>query len=596
MRLVLALLAMLSLPALADGGGDAPPATKCDPSPGLDTDGMPLCPQSVLDDSAWQLWKCSYGQVKVWHPPTKAEDAASQSLVRAWASERASGQSAALATEMLLAAKAMSAEICRAKTVTDSYLVVNVAPGIKDYAGGNLLLREVKASRVIMVLPHSDSDGYYSAGPQGFKGSKSLAYIGNGHKRGNVVQKEDSDFVHHLPNLAYDTAEDIFQAYKGSYLFHLHGDGTTKPKGLMRPQDGSAYSKAFMAAVEAATKVTEWDALNAGFTTDNLPFHSQVKSELPASIYQNQDQSIARIVSDLEKSSFLWESFAPSEDLVPAVAPSPSPSPKPYVAPQDPHAGTPKLTCVSIKYSDGKQLTTEAKCLTNAQMVSEFYARNSRGKLVPVAKTGVVTAPYPSTASNEGNDMALIKAKFPSDYWILPRFCSTASHAGSKIAWICGQLIWDSSHEFGHLISLQHSGTYLTPDGSYNQYGDHESVMGSHQSNLLTAPQYYWEGWTPALEVETYQGGAPKQYTLKKVNDFSGKGLATVIIPHTVMGDERDGFLSFSNGVEFHLANPGGGSALVQRGITDYKDPSGLEVKLVTKTDTTATVSVSATK
>lgn len=595
MKLLLVALALSSQIAFADGGvanGNAAPATQCDPSPGLDKDGMPLCPASVINDSAWQIWKCAYSQAKAWHTPTAAETAASKALVKAWVADRASGPSPELAAQMIAAAKVMGAEICRDKEGADSYLVVNAAPGVSDYSGGNLMLRETAASKVVIVAPHSDSDGYWSSAPYSMNaGSKALAFIGNGHRRGSVAQGETSDFVHHLPNLAYTTAEDIFQAYHGRYLLHLHGD-TATTKALMRPQDNSAYTKAFMAAVEKETKVSSWAGLNAGFTTDGLPFQAQVKAEISAGVWHNTP-SMARIVVELEKSSFLWDSGSPAVALA-EVLPTLTPDQVIPMPPQKPHSGTPKLTCVSIKYSDGRQLTTEAKCLANAQMVSDFYDHNSRGKLKFEAKAGQVSAPYPSTASGEGNDMALIKKAFPSDYWILPRVCSTASHAGSKIAWICGQLIYDSSHEVGHLISLEHAGSYLTPDGSYNEYGDHESVMSRYNSNLLTAPQYYWEGWTPPSEVALFTGKTT-EYMLKKVNDFSGPGLSTVAVPHEVMGDERDGFISFSNGIEFHLANPGGGSALVQRGITDYKDPSGLEIKLISKTPSAITFSVSIT-
>lgn len=538
---------------------------QCPAPSGADPDGMLRCPDVVAQDSAWRVWSCAYEQVKSWHPPSGAERAALKDFLGAWKLERSAGLAPATAKIMLASAQVMGAQVCRVHQDLpdgpDSFLVVYAAAGEKGYSGPNLLLRELdNVSKVAMILPHSDSDGYFQAGPIGFQKTHAFAYVGNGHHRtqGDGV----GDFVHHTPNLAYDAAVQIGALYKGSSWFHVHGDQAST-KGLYRPMDGAKIVKAWQEAVIAETRVTSFGALNAGFTVDgNLSTNSYVKSELPAVIYLKQPQSLARIFTHIEKDPFFWD-------------PKPLVEEEEFKAADKPVTGKKTLTCVSITYSDGRHMSDKAKCRANAQMVSAFYDHNSRGlfHLQPFAQE--IKAPYSSGDSNEGRDMQLIKSHFPSDYYILPRICQTSSHAGSKIAWICGSLIWDSAHEVGHLFGLAHAGV------PGDQYGDRESVMGNHQSNLLTAPQYDHQGWTPQTEIAVYSSGV-SEYTLKKINDFGASGLSTVIIPKERTGSDRDGYVSFSQGLEYH-GGGGGGSTLMGKTQTEYKDENGVDLKVISK-------------
>lgn len=589
--LAMALISCSAEPVLA---GDLP----CDQPDVLhpDTDGMPFCPPVVANQSAFAVYRCALADAKSFHKTTPAEKASTKDLI--------AGFKADSVPQILGAADKLGLQACRVKSADDSYLLVYTKPGVKDYSGAFYMFREKGASKVIIVSPHDDSDETFQDTKIGLAKSKAMMTISNGHRRSNGDGL--GDFVHDPcgENLGCIGTGFVGDMWPGSVWLHVHG--MVNPKVVLYRGRSPVFNRAYEKAIKDNTNI---DTLNPNFNADfsidkvvNTDFY--IKTEIPVRIHKANPLVIAKIVTEIETNDWAWPG-SKQAFVHPQSSPAPAAKPISWDGPlKDPHSGTPSLTCVVMTYSDGFHQTDPAKCLENAKMVANFYDRNSRGllKFQPVTKS--VKAPYPVAQATIGKDLGVMKSQVKSNYYILAHKRYDAkdeSHAGSKTAFIMGSLIWDSSHEVGHLIGLGHAGKYHD-DGTYGKYDDHYescSVMSDQQCNLLTSPQYFHEGWVPVDEALVYDPGV-KEYTLKRLNAFSAKGVMMVLVNPIFIGNGRAGFISYVDGckqgcIAYHLSD-GGGSARVATFGDDYLDPNGLHIHVTSLDGVTAKITVETKK
>jgi len=164
-----------------------------------------------------------------------------------------------------------------------------------------------------------------------------------------------------------------------------------------------------------------------------------------------------------------------------------------------PVKGVKTLAVLSIKWADQKRYASSGACRNMANQVRKFYLKNSRGMLqFKIVKTAVVRVPYKSARKNINKAEVYCRRRVKADiYCIINNGVRGYSNAGGNTAHLRGALARTGNHEVGHLLGLGHSGRYYRVKNKwkFENYGDRQSVMGKYASSLLTAPQYYHQGW-----------------------------------------------------------------------------------------------------
>lgn len=284
---------------------------------------------------------------------------------------------------------------------------------------------------------------------------------------------------------------------------------------------------------------------------------------------------------------------------------------------QPPVAGTKNLACIGIKYQDTAKFTSAGEATSMCHQISDFYQRNSRGvmQLKPAGYQQNVS--LDGVPKNVNQAVNIAKAAHPqADFYAIVEMFISASHSGGGVSNLITSLASTATHEVGHLLGLGHAGTYKLVNGTWtlDAYGDGQSVMSRYPSAWLTAPQYYHQGWMPQAEAAIYT--ADQTYSLKRINDFTGQGLSTVIVDANLfqpngmaapLGDvqagKRDAYISFPTGcggicMAIHLSANDGGSQKVRTFTKEYYDErfTGLHVKLLDQTPSQITISVDFAK
>lgn len=241
--------------------------------------------------------------------------------------------------------------------------------------------------------------------------------------------------------------------------------------------------------------------------------------------------------------------------------------------------------------------------------VAAFYKKASRGKLI------LKTSGHQMKVSMKGSKRAynkavrMVKSKYKADLYMIPGIF-TGNHAGSKVAYLRGAQYSTAIHEVGHLLGLGHAGRYELTKGRWklDHYGDGKSAMSRYPSGLLTAPQYYDQGWTPKEEVGHYSPGGENVFTLKQVGNFKGDGAMSVVkVPakyfhggpvQEPIGKRRDAYISFPTGckngcVAIHLSS-GGASQKIKTFGREYFDKrfTGLHITKTSFVDGKITIKV----
>ena len=257
-----------------------------------------------------------------------------------------------------------------------------------------------------------------------------------------------------------------------------------------------------------------------------------------------------------------------------------------------------KLICIGIIYTDNAFDVTPSNCKSLANAIKDFYETNSRGLVHFNVSSSVVKVPYPAKPANVNKAEQFAISKCPGfDLYAIVLNCISTPHAGGKIAHLKTFLKRDGQHETGHLLDLEHAGSY---DNKFvlDSYGDALSVMGRFPSSFLTAPQYQFKKWVPEEEIATYTSGS-QTFTLKRVIDFTSPGLSMVMI---VPKEGRSSFISFPQGNKYYGSKPylalhlqnGGGSQKVKTFTTEFYDThfTGLHIKILLTGPNTITFTV----
>lgn len=566
-----------------------------------DTDGVAFCPSAVEEFSAYSVFRCAFGQAQenLWHPGTDKERKSQGDMLTAF-SEHATPR-------LLSSADELGLQVCRVKKPDDSYLLVYTKPGVKDYNGNFFMLREIGASKVIIMTPHDGSDGTQVDTKQAFASSRALIEYSNGHPKG--FANGHADFLDYANTMGAIATQQIDNLFPRSVWLMIHGSAA--PDKILYRSRSKPLANAFVKGCKLATNVKKYDAaFNAGYVVDKLiDSNYYLKTEIPARIHVDNHGALAKIVKTIEENKWAWNDGTSQVSLKPSVAPAVlykyAPHPKEV-------KGLQTLACLGLKYKDVDRHTDAKTCKDLAAGVGEFYEKSSRGLLKMNTSGFQVNVPFNGVNKNLGAAEKFAMEKHPGyDMYAIVGMFLPVSHAGGKVAHLINSLQRDADHEVGHLEGLGHSGVYSFEDGQWvlKPYGDHDSVMGEFPSNGLTAPQYYHQGWLPLREVALYEPG--KTYTLKRINDFKGDGLSAVIVKSgqfhggqdvvsDAKGKRRDAFISFPTGCQgdgsclaLHLSNDGGSQRIAKFGSEYYDEHfTGIHLKILEYKDSKVTFSI----
>lgn len=206
------------------------------------------------------------------------------------------------------------------------------------------------------------------------------------------------------------------------------------------------------------------------------------------------------------------------------------------------NVGKKTLYCVVVQWTN-PNIGSAASCKSMGEYVADFYSRNSRGKLVLNPMVGSVSTGIAGTAANTSVGEKLTKQKITSDYYIIPNKFYGGDNSGLGVAHLSQILDTVATHETGHLLSLGHC-----TRADHSGCCDKGSIMNpdAKASGFLTAPQYYFLGWTAPSEYILWDGTVTA-FMLQNPLKADGK-LSTVIIPPQIMtegGHQKYAFLSF---------------------------------------------------
>lgn len=275
-----------------------------------DADGVMFCPLEVKANTVWAVYRCAIEQANSFRAPTPLEKKNMSLMLEGW--------QYAKTDQLLKAAEALNLQVCRVsqyyQAQKDTYLVIYVKPGVRDYTGPFFMLRETRHSKVLIIGPHDDTDGTWNDTKLATSLTLSMGTISNGHQRSKVRKEGDpkgyADFVHtpggSNADLGTYAVEKICNLNAASVVFHVHGM-RDQTKVMYRARNNKVLEQAYEATVKANTSITEFVPLNADFTIDPLVNTSwYIKTEIPSGIHRNDQSALARMVTDFEKNSWAW--------------------------------------------------------------------------------------------------------------------------------------------------------------------------------------------------------------------------------------------------------------------------------------------------
>lgn len=288
----------------------------------IDNDGMPLAPSEVAASpvGAWSVFRCAIEQAKTYHVPTQDEITHMHTLLDAFNQSKLNGITKDTTKIILDNADALSLQVCRLKTMrgnnVDSILLFYTKPGITDYSGPFMMLRETKSSLAVILSPHDGSDGTFAATKLGMQNTYALACFSDGHHRttvshGDINLKRESDWCHcksvdlNLGDVAIAKLADL---YPHQVALMLHGSADPHVCLVHCRDDNmkAVFEKAL--ADNTRLNANDFKGFPVWFTTDEI-IKSQyyLKCEIPAAIYMNNYSVVTDIVKAMEQNSWCWD-------------------------------------------------------------------------------------------------------------------------------------------------------------------------------------------------------------------------------------------------------------------------------------------------
>lgn len=573
-------------------------------------DEIPYCPELIKTNTAFAVTRCAFEQAKEWHKATDGEKVLMAGLVKGM---KDADSSAVLSKADALKLQVCRSEKDGDKFLllyTKPGVKDYSGPFLMYREGG-------QTSGVVIHSPHDGQDGTHRSTKAAFQDSNALAMISNGHPRRmsgrsgpNETGAYPSDWAHTSSDLGYQAFQSFKNQFPESIHLHIHGLAANrvlitdsvgwKSDHILRTAMHGAVDKAlqgrdgfpvvnwrfngwitgivmtmnesgkgraanerwvgmeFSVKLHRETNVLSKSVIN--LEADYLKKPRPITADLDKDVVPMEGDDVDEkemeniVVSDApdEVQPLTDDPINEMEALVfkeKAAANSDSGLPK-----KRPVVGTRKLACVGISYnSPVNDYMTAARCLKTAKNVSEFYSRNSRGrlKLVPAG----YHMKYDGGAWQDFSKAEQVaKKQFDADYYIIPSlFRKGGNHSSGGIAHVVQLTGWVVSHEVGHLLGLGHTGKFVYDRAGkphYNAYGDRDSVMGGGGtgSSYLTAPQYYGKDWLRDDEVALFD---PKTnvYEMKQISHLADSGLATVVVPPSSIrnGDGKHVFLAYAS-------------------------------------------------
>jgi len=310
-----------------------PASTTPTPTPNsVDSDGMPIAPAEVLTSrqGAYCVMGNAMGQATSFHVPTAQETTLMINILEAFYTSKLNGSTIATTQQIMTNASALNLIVCRVKgtkTVTgpngststepDNVLLFYTRPGITNYSGPFMMLRETKSSKFVIYGPHDDSDGTYAVTKVAMINSYALACFSNGHKRGsvsggNITLYRESDWVHaanvslNLGSIAIAHFATLFPG-QVSILFN----GIADPTKCMLRSRSDKMAQVFKTAVMDNSRITATDftGYTPWFTIDSIVNTTNyIACEIPSVIYENNYNIITAIVKAMEQQTWCWSS------------------------------------------------------------------------------------------------------------------------------------------------------------------------------------------------------------------------------------------------------------------------------------------------
>ena len=274
---------------------------KLDPN-NRDPDGIMRCPSIVDEISAWSVFRCANQQSNSWHFPSENEKMYTTNMLKCFKNSinNVNNQTSKC---MMDNADKLDLQMCR-YTPNDGrlpYLLIYSKPGVRDYSGIFYILRQINPSNVTVLLPHTDSDGYFNQGTA-CQNSNAIACFVNGHKRKAVGLGKFNDFVHSEKNLGFHAIKQFYQLFPRQAVLHMHGMKTPKiPKVLYKGRNPK-FNKLFEDSVKKYTNVGTFERLGADFSVDSVVnSNNYLVTEIPSKVYGNNKFFVRNLVRDVEE-------------------------------------------------------------------------------------------------------------------------------------------------------------------------------------------------------------------------------------------------------------------------------------------------------
>jgi hypothetical protein len=279
-----------------------------------DTDGMPFCPGDIRTSSAWEVYRCAIPQTKVnlWHTPTMSEKHSMSGLLSSWLHALHNGISENTTSSIRTHADKLGLQVCRVsgirkingKQEQDSFLLAYTKPGVHDYSGPFLMLREIGASNVAIIGPHDGVDGTHHDTKFAVSDSHALILISNGYKKGitNV-----SDFVHNENTLGTVAVRQLASQFP--HLVWLHVHGMKIPDHVLYRSRNNALAAAFEKGIVEYTNIPSGNFhtnFNAHFSVDQYMGSMYLKTEIPARIHEGNLHALAGVIRTIENNTWAW--------------------------------------------------------------------------------------------------------------------------------------------------------------------------------------------------------------------------------------------------------------------------------------------------